>query len=61
MENKKDYTQGQLERMQWYEEQCKITGYEPLRGNPYANNSPQVELERAHDFCEQRRKELRNE
>lgn len=29
MENK---TKGQLERMQWYNNLCKETGYEPLRG-----------------------------
>lgn len=29
--------------------------------NPYAENSPIVEFEKAHDYCEQQRKELRNE
>lgn len=58
MENK---TKGQLERMQWYNNLCKETGYEPLRGNPYAENSSIVEFEKAHDYCEQQRKELRNE
>lgn len=43
MENK---TKGQLERMQWYNNLCKETGYEPLRGNPYAENSPIVEFEK---------------
>lgn len=58
MENK---TKGQLERMQQYDNLCKETGYEPLRGNPYAENSPIVEFEKAHGYCEQQRKELRNE
>lgn len=43
MENK---TKGQLERMQQYDNLCKETGYEPLRGNPYAKNSPIVEFEK---------------
>lgn len=50
-----EYTQGQRERMEWYDNLCKETGYEPLQGNPYRREDEITGFER---LKEQRNKRI---
>ena len=50
-----EYTQGQRERMEWYDSLCEETGYEPLQGNPYRREDGITGFER---LKEQRNKRI---